>query len=172
MDTNIRVKVNFTQQGTWGGVGFSGELLYKDSDPDGFFSNIGFDFEKYSIALEITEGPEQYIGAIMDAGQTLPGLFASGYDHPLSGKCYLGEMKVGDNAKDMIQYSVPQVVFSMNISYLHIDENTALSEDERKLLLDAVRYDKKAHFSAGASVKGLFTKDEMEGALKGQVFYA
>jgi hypothetical protein len=174
IDQNIKVPVVFTQQGTWGGVNFGGNLYYKH------FSLFGEDeeakdgddlFSSDELFLEITSGPAPYIGLIIKPNQELPGLFASGYDSPLSGKCFLGELKIGDTAKDLINYSCPESVFSMQASYLHIAENITLTEDQRNLLLDAVRLDKKDKFTAGASIGQIFTKDELEGTKKGQIYY-
>jgi len=168
MDINARVKVHFTQEGTWGGIGFKGELFYKKSELSEMF---GLE-EEYNITLIITEGPEQYIGLELEPGQELPGLYASGYDHPLSGKCFLGEMKVGNDAKSLVNYDLPKMVFSMNVSYLHINENEAFTDEQKSMLLEVVRFDRKRRFSAGASAQGLYTQDEMEGNLKGKVHYS
>ena len=55
--------------------------------------------------------------------------------------------------------------------YLHIDRNIELSADQKALLLEAVRYDKEQRFSAGKSICEIFTREELEGAKAGKVFY-
>lgn len=174
MDT--RVKVLFTQQGTWGGVGFVGILHYRRKNAFDIAEMLGMELDttesELEPVIEITEGPEQYLGLTLNPVDQFPGLFAPGYNHPLAGKCYTGSMMVGDNAKDLKQYSLPSAVFSGPISYLHIDDADELDGAQKALLLDAVRFDKKNHFPAGASVTKLFTRDELEGEAKGKIFYA
>lgn len=167
MNIETTVKVYFSQVGTWGSIGFVGELFYKKCLVAELFGGK----DEYYIALRITDGPEQYIGLELEPGETMPGLFAAGYDHPLSGKCFIGSIKVGNAAKELKDYGVPAQIFAMKPGYLHIDRNIELSADQKALLLEAVRYDKEQRFSAGKSICEIFTREELEGAKAGKVFY-
>ena len=176
MVINSAVKVVFSQHGTWGDVGFEGELFWENKNDDLIAKLLGsVDCNcdpVYAPALRITEGPAQYVGLTVRPGQELPGMFAEGYNHPLSGKCYTGRLMIGDTAATLNDYSCPQCIYAAPVNYLHIEGGEELSDDQRTLLLEAVRFDRDARFPAGRSVCELFTRDEMEGEKKGKVFYA
>jgi hypothetical protein len=163
------VNVIWNQSGTWGEVGFSGKLYTQKVTLFGLDDDTDYGTE---LVLEVTEGPEEYIGLVLRPGQEIPGLFAKGFDHPFSGQCYVGNIKVGKTAKEVEQFHMPSVVFAMKPSYLHLPEGTELTDEQKAFLLDAIRFDRKDRFSAGASISKLFTRDEMEGTKKGQIFYA
>jgi hypothetical protein len=167
MNTDIVVKVHFSQDGTWGTTEFAGELFCEKCPGTELFGK-----DEYYIALRITEGPEQYIGLELEPGEIMPGLFATGYDHPLSGKCFIGNIKVGNTAKELRNFDLPAKIFAMEPNYLNIDKNTELSSDQKALLLESVRYDKEQRFNAGNSIREIFTKEELEGSKAGEVFYA
>lgn len=163
---NTEVNVIWNQQGTWGTVGFAGKIYYHKTE----LSEL-FDGSEQELVLEVTEGPEQYLGLILRPGESIPGLFANGYDHPFTGKCYSGDIKIGESAANLKQYNLPSVIFAGNLSYLHIEAEQVLTKDQRDLLLEAVRFDSNRRFPAGASITKLFTQDELEGTKKGQIFY-
>ena len=68
----------------------------------------------------------------------------------------------------------PPVIYSSKIDYLHVIDGKNLTDSQKALLLEAVRFDKprSERFSAGESICELFTKDELEGTMKDKIFYA
>lgn len=174
---NIKVKVYFTQHGTWGAVGFTGELFFKKNDMLDIFKMFEMDKpndqEEYIPVITITEGLEQYIGLTLKPNEIMPGLYGDyGKDNPLSNKCYIGDMKIGDSANDLKEHKLPPVMFPSKISYIHIGEEEQLTEEQKAMLLEAVRFDRENRFSPGATATRLFTREELEGEMQGRVFYA
>lgn len=170
----VSVNVGFTLIGTWGGVGFSAKLsIIKKDEPIFEMFDLEQKEDEYTPVLEITDGPKQYVGLMVYPNDMIPGLFANyGDDKPLSNKCYLGEMQIGDCAADLQKHSLPSVVFPSKVTYLHINEEEPITEQKRALLLEVVRFDNENRFPAGLTISRLFTKEEMEGDMKGKVFYA
>lgn len=167
--SDVKVNVTFTQAGEWGGVTFKAELFYQE-DEFAILTSPDSTPNLYP-ALRIIDGPEQYIGLLVHPGEIIPGLFAEGYNNPLSGKCYKGSLKVGDGAADLRHFGPPSAIFPAPPSYLHVDDGDKLTAEQRALLLDAIRYDRKDRFMGGQSAVALFSREELEGEKRGQIYY-
>jgi hypothetical protein len=64
-------------------------------------------------------------------------------------------------------------VFPLRPSYLHLTDDTPLTEEQRALLLRAIRFDldDNDRFPAGADIVALFSREELEGDKQGQIYY-
>ena len=176
IDESAKLKITSHNMGEWGGISLEWELAWADHSRllDNMF---GSKTQELTPTLTCTSAPETaagYVGLVLIGGEKLPGMFAPGYDHPLAGKFYTGWLSVGDTATKIRQYSLPSLVFADLIFYLHIDAETAasLTQAQRQLLLEAVRFDREPRFAAGQSVTEVFRRDELEGARRGMMFYA
>jgi hypothetical protein len=176
IDKTATVKLISHNMGEWGGISLGWELKWANLTQ---FFNMIFNTEPQELTptLTCTSAPEKargYVGLVLRGGEKMPGMFALGYSHPLAGKFYTGELSVGDTANKIRHYGLPSLVFADLTFYLHIDAETAVSltQAQRQLLLEAVRFDRDSRFAAGQSVTKLFSRDELEGTQHGKVFYA
>lgn len=176
IDKTATVKIISHNIGEWGGISLGWELAWADDSP--FFTNMfGSKTQDLTPTLTCTRAPEiagGYVGLVLRGGEKMPGMFAPGYLHPLAGKFYTGSLSVGDAANKIRHYGLPSLVFADLTFYLHIDAETAasLTQAQRQLLLEAVRFDREPRFAAGESVTEVFRRDEIEGTRYGKVFYA
>ena len=176
IDETATVKIISHNMGEWGGISLGWELTWADHSRllDMIF---GSEPQDLTPALTCTSAPETaggYVGLVLRGGEKIPGMFAPGYNHQLAGKFYTGSLSVGDTANKIRQYSLPSLVFADLTFYLHIDAETeaSLTQAQRQLLLEAVRFDRASRFAAGQSVTKLFRRDELEGSRRGTMFYA
>ena len=176
IDKTATVKITSHNMGAWGGISLGWELAWADHSRlcDMIFSSEPQDL---TPTLTCTSAPEiagGYVGLVLRGGEKMPGMFAPGYNHQLAGKFYTGSLRVGDTVNKIRPYGLPSLVFADLIFYLHIDAETeaSLTQAQRQLLLEAVRFDRASRFAAGQSVTELFSRVELEGARRGKMFYA
>ncbi len=172
MTTKIRVW--FQQYGTWGGRAFTGTLTWVDAPPIDILGLVEqSETPAQAPAIILDDEQDGWSGLQLFPGQTLPGRFASGYCNSLAGKYYIGRLEIGANADRLKSAGPPSDVFPGKPSYLHLVEpDTPLTAEQRELLLEAIRYDREPRFAAGADITALFSREELEGEKRGQIFYA
>ena len=166
IESNARIPVTFHQHGTWGGRSFLAALCWSQ---DELFGNCPM--------LRILDIPENegWAGLMLLPGQVMPGRYAAGGASTLSGKYYMdggGSLQIGDPPHNLTRGTPPAEVFAGRPGYLHT-ELTILTDGQRQLALEAIRYDKPRHetFSPGATLLRHFTREEVEGAKLGQIAY-
>lgn len=163
------IKVSFQRPGTWGGRTFTATLTWDDPQTD-IFTGEPVDGPPSPILI-LDDGQEGWSGLRIRPGQVIPGRLSSGYKSSLAGQYYIGDMQVGDDARKL-RFPVPAAVFPGTPNYLHLVGDAPLTEEQRALLLRAVRFDLDCRFAAGASVTALFTREELEGDKQGQICYS
>ena len=175
IDKTATVKITSHNMGAWGGISLGWELTWADHSRllDKVFGGEPQDLTPTLTCISAPETAGGYAGLVLRGGEKIPSMFAPGYNHQLAGKFYTGSLSVGDTANKLRQYVLPSLVFADLTFYLHIDAETeaSLTQAQRQLLLEAVRFDRASRFAAGQSVTQLFSRDELEGTRRGKVFY-
>lgn len=167
------IKVWFSQYGTWGGRSFTGVLTWGYKEPLDILYMLAGSEPAPKPVIILDDDQDGWSGLQLFPGQIMPGRFASGYSNPLSGKYYIGRLKLGDSADTLKSAGLPPDVFPGEPSYLHLAEpDTPLTKEQRDLLLEAIRYDRDPRFAVGADITCLFAREELEGDKAGQIYYA
>jgi len=178
MKDKAEIIVTWNTRGTWSNTSFRGVLKWQK---ESLFFDVDEDTPDVPV-VEIIDSPGgDWNGMIVKGRQVIPGKYADGYDHPLSGLFFTGEIKVGNTPNSLAHYGPPPIVFPGTIGYLHIDNpSQSPTPGQRELVIEAVKINKSetgeqwSYFPAGLSLLkwASVSRDEFEGKARGEVYYA
>lgn len=172
--TPTRIDVSFHQHGTWGGKTFEATLSIEEQEaPEAFKELLGSLPPRVVLRLKETAENGPWAGMEFHSRKNFPGLFASGYQSPLSGMLYYGDIKIVDPVTKAAM-RCPETVFSLDIGYLHINTEQSVTTEQKELLFKACfeRTNDRTLFAAGATITRLFSTEEIESRIGKKMFFA